>query len=249
MHGELLKLRFEVAQSTVSKYIVRRQRPPSESWKTFLTNHAAGVVAMVLFVVSPADMRLLFGLVRVRVERRMVVFTAVTAHPTAEWLARQITDAFPWDSAPEYLIRDRDGSYGPVFRRRLHAMGIRDRPTAPRLPSQNCYAERLIGSIRRDCLGHLIVFGDERLRRILVRYADYYNRTRTHLSLANDAPASASTARKTDCSTTPTRQAAPSLHPRRNIRKRQVASDDEETFSSVKRFCQKKVEQTLCREL
>ena len=188
IHGELLKLGFEVAQSTVAKYMARGRFPPSQSWKTFLRNHANGIAATDLFVVPTIGMRLLFGLVMVCVERRLVVMTAVTMHPTAEWIARQITEAFPWGSAPQYLIHDRDSSYGPVFRRRLQAMGIRDRPTAPRSPWQNCYAERLIGSIRRECLDHVIILGEEHLRRVLKRYVAYYNRSRTHLALAKDSP-------------------------------------------------------------
>ena len=112
----------------------------------------------------------------------------MTANPTADWIARQISEAFPWNTAPTYLIRDRDGAYGQVFRRRVRAMGIRDRPTAPRSPWQNAYVERLIGSIRRECLDHLIIFGEPHLRRVLRAYADYYNRTRTHLSLSKDTP-------------------------------------------------------------
>ena len=119
---------------------------------------------------------------------RKLVHVAVTASPTADWIARQISEAFPWDTAPSYLIRDRDSIYGQVFRRRLGAMGIRDRPTAPRSPWQIAYVERLIGSVRRECLDHLIVFGEVHLRRVLTAYADYYNRTRTHLSLNKDAP-------------------------------------------------------------
>jgi transposase InsO family protein len=112
----------------------------------------------------------------------------VTTNPTAEWISRQITEAFPWNSSPRYLIRDRDTAYGLVFRQRLRAMGIRDKPTAPRSPWQNPYVERLIGTIRRECLDHLIVFGEAHLRRILGRYAAYYNESRIHRSLDKDAP-------------------------------------------------------------
>ena len=188
IHGELLKLGFEVAQSTVAKYMAKRRRPPSQTWKTFLRNHAEGIAALDLFVVPTIDLRMLFALVIVRIDRRLIVTINVTPHPTAEWIARQVTEAFPWDRTPKYLIRDRDGAYGEVFKRRLRAMGIRDRPVAPRSPWQNCYAERLIGSIRRECVDHLVALGEAHLRRILKKYTDYYNGTRTHLSLAKDSP-------------------------------------------------------------
>ena len=188
IHGELLKVGIGVAQSTVAKYMVKGRRPPSQSWKTFLTNHADGIASVDFFVVPTATFKLLFGLVMLRHDRRRLIHVAVTAKPTADWIARQISEAFPWDTAPRYLIRDRDGAYGEVFRRRLRAMGIRDRPTAPRSPWQNGHVERLIGSIRRECLDHLIVFNVAHLRRVLWTYANYYNGTRTHLSLGKDAP-------------------------------------------------------------
>ncbi len=188
IHGELLKVGLEVAQSTVAKYMVKGRRPPSQSWKTFLRNHAAGIASIDFFVVPTAAFKLLFGLVILRHDRRRLVHVAVTANPTSEWMARQVSEAFPRDTAPTYLIRDRDGAYGQVFRRRVRAMGIRDRPTAPRSPWQNGYVERLIGSIRRECLDHLIIIGEAHLRRVLRAYANYYNGTRTHLSLGKDAP-------------------------------------------------------------
>jgi len=188
IHGELLKVGVDVAQSTVAKYMIKGRRPPLQSWKTFLRNHADGIASVDFLVVPTAAFKLLFGLVILSHDRRRLVHIAVTAHPTADWIARQISEAFPWDTAPQYLIRDRDGAYGEKFRRRVRAMGIRDRPTAPRSPWQNGNVERLIGSIRRECLDHLIVFGEGHLRRVLRAYADYYNRTRTHLSLKKDAP-------------------------------------------------------------
>ena len=154
IHGELLKLGFEVAQSSVAKYMVKRCGPPSQGWSTFLRNHAPDIAAMDLFVVPTIGFDLLYAIVIVRLVRRDLVRINVTTHPTAEWIARQITEAFPWDSAPRYLIRDRDTAYGPIFRQRLRAMGIRDKPTAPRAPWQNPYVERLIGTIRRECLDH-----------------------------------------------------------------------------------------------
>jgi Integrase core domain len=170
IHGELLKLGFSVAQSTVAKYMVKRRGPPSQGWKTFLRNHAPDIAAMDVWI-------------------------NVTSNPTAEWIARQITEAFPWDGAPRYMIRDRDRIYGAVVTRRLRAMGIRDKPIVPASPWQNGFAERLIGSIRRECLDHAIICGEAHLRRVLKSYADYYNRFRTHRSLNKDAPVSRSVQR------------------------------------------------------
>jgi transposase InsO family protein len=190
IHGELLKLGFEVAQSSVAKYMVKRRGPPSQGWRTFLHNHAPDIAAMDLFVVPTIGFDLLYGLVIVRLDRRDLIWINVTANPTAEWVTHQITEAFPWDEAPHYLIRDRDRIYGSVVTRRLRAMGIQDKPTAPASPWQNGVAERLIGSIRRECVDHIIVLGEMHLRRILKSYADYYNGVRTHRSLNKDAPVS-----------------------------------------------------------
>jgi transposase InsO family protein len=188
IHGELLKLGIEVAQSTVAKYMAKRRPRSGQTWKTFLRNHVAGIGAMDLLVVPTINFRLLFVLVILRHEWRRLISLSVTGHPTAEWIARQITEAFPWDSAPTHLIRDRDASYGHAVTKRLAAMGIRDHPIAPRSPWQNGHAERLIGSICRECLDHVVIFGEAHLRHALKAYAAYYNRVRTHLSLDNDAP-------------------------------------------------------------
>ena len=188
IHGELLKLGFEVAQSSVAKYMVKRHGPPSQGWRTFIRNHAPDIAAMDLFVVPTISFDLLYALVIVRLDRRDLVWVNVTANPTAEWVARQITEAFPWDDAPQYLIRDRDGIYGALVTRRLRTMGIRDKPIAPASPWQNGFAERLIGSIRRECVDHLIVLGEAHLHRILQAYARYYNAVRTHRSLDKDSP-------------------------------------------------------------
>ena len=155
IHGELLKLGFEVAQSSVAKYMVKRHGPPSQRWRTFLRNHAPDIAAMDLFVVPTIGFNLLYGFIIVRLDRRRLVWVAVTTNPTAEWIARQISEAFPWNEAPRYLIRDRDRVYGTIVTRRVRAMGIRDKPIASGSPWQNCFAERLIGSIRRECLDHL----------------------------------------------------------------------------------------------
>jgi transposase InsO family protein len=189
IHGELLKLGFEVAQSSVAKYMVKRRVPPSQGWRTFLHNHAPDIAAMDLFVVPTIGFDLLYAFVIVRLGRRDLVWINVTANPTAEWVARQITEAFPWDEAPHYLIRDRDQIYGSVVARRLRSMGIRDKPTAPASPWQNGFVERLIGSIRPECLDHIVVLGEAHLRGILRSYARYYNDIRTHRSLDKDAPA------------------------------------------------------------
>ena len=188
IHGELLKLGLAVAQSSVAKYMVKRRGPPSQGWCTFLHNHAPDIAAMDLFVVPTIGFDLLYALVIVRLDRRELVWISVTTNPNAEWVARQITEAFPWNEAPRYMIRDRDRIYGAVVTRRLHAMGIRDKPIAPASPWQNGFAERLIGSIRHECLDHVIIRGEAHLRRILRSYAMYYNKIRTHRSLDKDAP-------------------------------------------------------------
>jgi transposase InsO family protein len=190
IHGELLKLGFAVAQSSVAKYMVKRRGPPSQGWRTFLHNHAPDIAAMDLFVVPTIGFDLLYAFIIVRLDRRGLVWINVTTNPTAEWIARQLTEAFPWDEAPHYLIRDRDQIYGAIVTRRLRAMGIRDKPTAPASPWQNGFVERLIGSIRRECVDHFIVLGEAHLRRILRSYARYYNDIRTHRSLDKDAPVS-----------------------------------------------------------
>jgi transposase InsO family protein len=195
IHGELLKLGFEVAQSSVAKYMVKRRGPPSQGWRTFLHNHAPEIAAMDLFVVPTIGFDLLYAFVIVRLGRRDLVWINVTAYPTADWVARQLTEAFPWNEAPRYMIRDRDRIYGAVVTRRLRAMGIRDKPTAPASPWQNGVAERLVGSIRRESVDHMIVLGEAHLSRILKSYARYYNGVRTHRSLNKDAPVSRSVQR------------------------------------------------------
>jgi transposase InsO family protein len=188
IHGELLMLGFQVAQSTVSKYLPRGGRPPSQSWKTFLRHHADAIAAIDLGVVPTVTFDRLFAFLVVGHGRRQLLWLEVTRHPTAEWLARQITEAFPWASAPAYLVRDNDRAYGHVFVARTRAMGIRDRPISPGSPWQNGIAERLIGTLRRECLDRVMIFGEAHLRRVLSAYADYYNRTRPHRSLRKDAP-------------------------------------------------------------
>jgi transposase InsO family protein len=190
-----LKLGFDVSQTTVAKYLIREINPPSQSWKTFLKNHADGIAAIDFLVVPSISFELLYCLVIIHHSTRRLLHFGVTQNPTAEWVARQMKEAFPWDQTPEYLIRDNDGTYGHVFRRCMGSMGIRDRPTAKRSPWQNAYVKRLIGSIRRECLDHIIVPGEGHLRHVMKRYAEYYNNSRTHLSLSKDSPISRSVQR------------------------------------------------------
>jgi len=188
IHGELLKLGIEISQATVAKYMVRRRGTPSPTWRSFLRNQAAGIAAIDMFVVASASFRLLYVMIILTHDRRKIVRFDVTRHPTAGWLARQVTEAFPWDTAPRYLLRDRDSIYAGPFRQRVRGMGVREVLTAPQSPWQNPYAERLIGSIRRECLDHFVVFGESSLRRTLKSYFDYYHGARTRLSLEKDAP-------------------------------------------------------------
>jgi transposase InsO family protein len=188
IHGELLKLGVTVSQATVSKYMLRRRPSPSQTWRAFLNNHAKDLVALDFFTVPTATFRVLFVLVMLTHSRRRLVHFNVTEHPTAEWTARQLLDACGLREAPCYLIRDRDKVYGDRFSRQAKTLEIREAVIAPRSPWQNAYAERVIGSIRRECLDHVVVIGERHLREILAKYIDYYNRTRTHLSLTKDAP-------------------------------------------------------------
>ena len=189
IHGELLKLGIDVAERTVSRLMPKRRPRPSQTWRTFLDNHVRGLVSLDFFTVPTARLRVLFVLVVLAHHRRRVVHFNVTEHPTAHWTAQQIVDAFPNDSAPSYLLRDRDQIYGEQFRHRVKGMRIDEVLTAPHSPWQNPFAERLIGSVRRECLNHIVVLGERHLRRILIAYFAYYHRARTHLSLDKDAPA------------------------------------------------------------
>ncbi len=190
--GELRKLGIDVAKSTVEKYRVRPKKLPSPTWKAFLKNHVRDLVSIDFFVVPTVRFKVLFVLVVLAHHRRKVVHFNVTEHPTAQWTGQQIIEAFPWDTAPRYLLRDRDGIYGIQFQRKVKSMGIEEVLTAPRSPWQNAFVERVIGSIRRDCLDHVIVLNERHLKRILARYFNYYHRWRTHLSLGMDSPESRS---------------------------------------------------------
>jgi putative transposase len=186
--GELRKLGIAVAKPTVEKYRVRPRRPASPCWRAFLKNHVSELVALDFFTVPTVTFRVLFVLIVLAHDRRRILHVNVTAHPTAQWTAQQLVEAFPWQTVPRYLLRDRDAVYGQVFDRRVAGLGLTQVLTAPRSPWQNPYAERVIGSIRRECLDHVIVFNEAHLRRLLARYIDYYHRWRTHLALAMDAP-------------------------------------------------------------
>ena len=186
--GELRKLGIEVAKSTVEKYRVRPQKPPSPTWKTFLKNHVRDLVSPDFFVVPTVTHKVLFVLLILAHERRRLIHFNVTEHPTSEWTAQQVIDAFPWDEAPRYLLRDRDRIYSASFRQRVRHMGIEQVVIAPRSPWQNPYVERLIGSIRRECLDHMVVLHQRHLRRLLTEYFHYYHLWRTHRALDMDCP-------------------------------------------------------------
>jgi putative transposase len=188
IHGELRKLGIEISQATVAKYMVRRRGTPSPTWRSFLRNQAQGIAAIDMFVVASASFRLLYVTIILAHDRRKIARFDVTPHPAAGWLSRQVTEAFPWDTPPRYLLRDRDASYGQHFRKQVDAMGITEIVTAPHSPWQNAYVERVIGSIRRECLDYIVIFNERHLRRVLSTYIDYYHQTRTHLSLDKDCP-------------------------------------------------------------
>jgi putative transposase len=189
IHGELMKLGISVSQSTVAKYLPRQRRPPSQTWRTFLKNHASQITAADLFVVPTITFRLLFVLVILAHGRRRIVHVAVTEHPTAAWTAQQLRNAFPENDAPRYLLHDRDSVFADVATTvaamNTQTVSVR---TAPRSPWQNAYVERVIGSIRRECLDHVIVMNAAGLHRLLTDYVAYYMRSRTHLALGKDTP-------------------------------------------------------------
>ena len=188
IQSELALLGLAVAESTVAKYMSRQRKSPSPTWRTFLENHVPDIVAIDFFVVATVSFRLLYGFLVLRHDRRRVVHFNVTPHPTARWTAQQVVEAFPFDEAPRFLIRDHDGIYGQDFRERIKHLGIEEVIIAYRSPWQNPYVERLIGSIRRECLNHVIVFNEAHLLRVLTDYFAYYHEARSHLSLNRNAP-------------------------------------------------------------
>src|SRR5271169_3519140 len=188
IHGELLKLGIDIGESSVSKYMVRSHKPPSQTWRTFLENHLTQMVSIDFFTVPTIRFQVLYVFLVLAHDRRRILHFNVTAHPTAEWTGQQLREAFPFDQLPRYLLRDRDAIFGHEFREQVRGMGICEVLSAPRSPWQRAYVERVIGSVRRECLDHVIVFHESSLRRILTSYFDYYHRSRTHLSLRKDSP-------------------------------------------------------------
>jgi transposase InsO family protein len=188
IHGELLMLGIDIGETSVSKYMPRHRNSPSQTWRTFLENHVQDLVSIDFFTVPTIRFQILYVFVVLAHHRRRIVHFAVTAHPTAEWAAHQILQAFPWDSAPRYLFRDRDRIFGSVFVQQLEVIGIEQVLSAPAAPWQRAYVERVIGTIRRECLDHVIVLNQHGLSRHLGRFLEYYHRSRCHLSLLKDAP-------------------------------------------------------------
>src|SRR5208337_3007399 len=188
IHGELLKLGIDIGESSVSKYMVRCHKPPSLTWRTFLENHAKQLVSLDFFTVPTIRFQVLYVFLVLAHDRRRILHFNVTAHPTAEWTGQQLREAFPFDQLPRYLLRDRDAIFGLDFREQVRDMGIHEVLSAPRSPWQRAYVERVIGSIRRECLDHVIVFNEASLRRTLNLYFAYYHSSRTHLSLEKDSP-------------------------------------------------------------
>jgi transposase InsO family protein len=188
IHGELLKLGIDIGETSVSKYMVRRRNPPSQTWRTFLANHVKSLVSVDFFIVPTIRFQILYVFLVLAHDRRRILHFGVTAHPTAEWTAQQLRNAFPWDAAPRHLLRDRDGIFGDDFVKQVRDMGIEEVLSAPRSPWQRAYVERVIGSIRRECLDHMIVFNEASLYQHVKVFISYYHHTRTHLSLAKDTP-------------------------------------------------------------
>jgi putative transposase len=187
IHAELVKLGIEISETSVAKYMPRHRKPPSQTWRTFLNNHVKNLVSVDFFTVPTIRFQVLYVFLVLAHDRRRVVHLNVTAHPTAEWTAQQLREAFPFDQVPRYLLRDRDHISGDTFRAQVNNMQIREVLSAPRSPWQRAYVERVIGSIRRECLDHVIVFGETSLRRTLSSYFSNYHQTRPHLSLEQDS--------------------------------------------------------------
>ena len=192
IHGELKKLSIGISEASVAKYMVRSPKPPSQTWRTFLNNHVSQLASIDFFTVHTVWFEILFVFIVLAHDRRRVVHFNVTTHPTAEWAAQQMLEAFPFDKAPRYLLRDRDRIYGQEFRKQVEIINIKEVLSAPRSPWQRAYVERVIGSIRRECVDHVIVFNEDSLRRTLRLYFSYYHRSRLHLSLDKDSPDSRS---------------------------------------------------------
>src|SRR5271169_7221067 len=188
IHGELLTLGFDIGETSVTKYMVRLHMPPSQTWRTFLENHVSQLVSVDFFTVPTIRFQVLYVFLVLAHERRRIVHFNVTSHPTAEWTGQQLRNAFPFDQCPRYLLRDRDAIFGRDFKQQVRDMGISEVLSAPRSPWQRAYVERVIGSIRRECLDHVIVWDESSLRRVVASYLEYYHHSRTHLSLQKDSP-------------------------------------------------------------
>jgi putative transposase len=191
IHGELLKLGIDIGETSVGKYLARRRKPPSQTWKTFLENHVKTMVSIDFFTVPTIRFQVLYVFLVLTHDRRRVVHFSVTAHPTAEWTAQQLREAFPFDQAPKYLLRDRDGIFGGEFSKQVAALGVEEVLAAPRSPWQRAYVERVIGTIRRECLDHVIVFNEASLYGHVKSFLTYYHASRTHLSLAKGSAGTA----------------------------------------------------------
>jgi putative transposase len=239
IHGELLKLGIDIGQTSVSKYLVRRRKPPSQTWRTFLNNDVKTMVSVDFFTVPTIRFQVLYVFLVLAHDRRRILHFGVTAHPTAEWTAQQLREAFPWETPPRYLLRDRDGIFGPDFVKQVKAMGIKQVLAAPRSPWQRACVERVIGTLRRECLDHVIVFSEAGLSRHLRRFAHYYHRSRTHLGLQKDTPESAPSRHQKPGGSLRSRRSAVSIivtnvappEPRR------VESQQRTTSSPIQRGC------------
>jgi transposase InsO family protein len=188
IHGELLKLGIDIGQTSVGKYMVRARKPPSQTWRTFLDNHVKTMVSIDFFTVPTIRFQVLYVFLVLAHDRRRIVHFNVTAHPTAEWTLQQLREAFPFEQIHRYLLRDRDSIFGAAFRQDVKAMGIQEVLSAPRAPWQRAYVERVIGTLRRECLDHVIVLSEAALYRHVKSFLEYYHESRTHLSLAKDTP-------------------------------------------------------------
>ena len=188
IHGELLKLSFDVSERTVAKYMFRIHKPPSQSWKNFLSNHATKIAAIDFFTVITINFKILYVFVAIEHGRRKILHFNVASKPGSFWAAQQLRETFGWDSPVKYVIRDNDGIYGDVFKQQLKKLGLEDTPTAPHSPWQSPICERVIGTLRRECLNHMIILNENHLRRVLEEFIDYYNSSRTHMSLNKDSP-------------------------------------------------------------
>ena len=188
IHGEMLMLGYSLSEATVARYMLKRRGRPTQNWKTFLKNHLGETAAIDFLTVPTVMFQTFYVFVVLSLDRRRILHINVTRRPTAEWTAMQLYQAFPFDEAPRFLVRDRDGIYGYEVKRALENMGIEDLPTSPRSPWQNGYCERVVGTLKRECLDHTIVFGERHVRRVLMKYLDYYHGSRTHLGLEKDTP-------------------------------------------------------------